>query len=100
MTDRLRMDQPSAYQIVVQGHLDTTYADWVEGMAVVQTRDEQQRPITVLTGGLLDQSALIGVLRSLYNLRFPVLLVKWLHWNSDSVIENHITQGEHSHEDV
>jgi hypothetical protein len=99
MTDRLRMDQPSAYHIVVQGHLDTTYADWLEGMLVVLTRDQQQQPVTILTGQLLDQAALIGVLRSLYNLRFPVLFVKWLQWNSDFVIENQIVQGEHSHED-
>ena len=92
MTDRLHMDKPGAYCIVVQGQLDTTYVDWLEGMSVTHTHDDQQQPITLLIGELLDQAALIGVLRSLYNLRFPVLFVKWLHWNSVDV--SYILQGE------
>ena len=86
------MDEPSTYCIVVQGQLDTTYVDWLEGMSVTHTHDGRQQPITMLIGELLDQAALIGVLRSLYNLRFPVLFVKWLHWNSADV--SHILQGE------
>lgn len=94
------MDEPSAYCIAVQGHLDTTYADWLEGMAVALTHDDQRQPVTILTGELLDQSALIGVLRSLYNLRFPVLFVKWLHWNSGFFAFNQTALGEHSYEDA
>ena len=86
------MDKPGAYCIVVQGQLDTTYVDWLEGMSVTHMHDGQQQPITMLIGELLDQAALIGVLRSLYNLRFPVLFVKWLHWNSADV--SYTPQGE------
>ncbi len=78
MTVRLHMDEPSVYCIVVQGHLDTTYADWLEGMQVDLNFNQEQQPVTILTGQLLDQAALIGVLRSLYNRRLPVMSVEWL----------------------
>jgi hypothetical protein len=98
MTDRLHMDQPSTYLIVVQGHLNTAYTDWLEGMVCAHAYDDQLEPITILTGELLDQAALIGVLRSLYNLQFPVLYVKYQQ--SRFAIDHLMTQGDPSHEDA
>jgi hypothetical protein len=98
MTDRLRMDQPSAYRIVVQGHLSTNYLDWLEGMTFTHAYDDRLQPITILTGELLDQAALIGVLRSLFNRQHPVLYVKYQPYSSHTEQLN--AQGDHSHEDA
>ena len=35
-----------------------------------------QYPMTTLTGQLIDQSALIGVINSLYDFGYPILLVE------------------------
>ena len=72
------MDEPGPYRIVVQGHLNAAAIDWLEGMSLSTRYDDFQQPITILTGELIDQSALIGVIRSLYNLHTPVLLVEYL----------------------
>lgn len=98
MTDRLHMDQPSVYTIVVQGHLGTSYSDWLEGMTFAHAYDDQLHPVTVLTGELLDQAALIGVLRSLFNLQHPVLYVKC---QPCYITIDHLNpQGDSSHEDA
>jgi hypothetical protein len=72
------MDDPGPYRIVVQGHLSAASADWLEGMRLVSGFDEYHHPITTLSGELIDQAALIGVMRSLYNLHAPVLSVEYL----------------------
>ena len=100
VTERLHIDEPSSYCIAVQGHLDAAHVDWLEGLRVDLTHDANQQPVTLLIGELLDQAALIGVLRSLYNLHFPVVYIQWLNWNSD-FITNHLTsQGERFNEDA
>lgn len=74
----LHMDDPGPYRIVVQGHLSAASADWLEGLSFVADYDEFHHPITILSGELIDQAALIGVIRSLYNLHAPVLLVEYV----------------------
>jgi hypothetical protein len=45
--------------------------------------DEGQRPVTTLTGKLLDQAALLGVLNQVYDLGLPLMLVQWLTKDPD-----------------
>jgi hypothetical protein len=84
----LRIDDSGSYRIVVQGHLSAASADWLEGMSLRTDYDEDHHPITILSGELIDQAALIGVIRSLYNLRTPVLSVEYLG-RSPSPLEGH-----------
>lgn len=74
----LTMEGPAVYRIRIQGHLDSEWADRIEGMNI--TRDEVQygAPETVLVGRVRDQSALAGVLNTLYELHLPVLSVDCL----------------------
>ena len=71
-------DRPATYQITVQGRIDPTWSDRLEGMTICLTTVEAGPPVTTLDGKLSDQAALAGVLNTLYELHLPVLSVKRL----------------------
>jgi hypothetical protein len=74
----ISFDRPATYQIIVEGRIDPTWSDRLEGMTICQTTAETGSPLTTLEGELGDQAALAGVLNSLYELHMPVLSVKRL----------------------
>ena len=71
-------DRPATYQISVQGRIDLTWSDRLEGMTIRPATVEAGPLVTTLEGELSDQAALAGVLNSLYELHLTVLLVKRL----------------------
>jgi len=71
----LPYDSPATYQIVVQGQIDQTWSDCLEGM-LCQMRVEADAPVSTLEGKLSDQAALAGVLNTLYEMHLTVLMVK------------------------
>ena len=72
---RLTVYNPASYRISIQGQLTKVWRDRVGGMAVY-TESDGQYPVTVLTGQLMDQTALFGVLSTLYSLGLPLLAVE------------------------
>jgi hypothetical protein len=75
--------QPQVYQIRIKGQLDTGWTDWFEGMAITQ----EDNGVTVLTGPVIDQSALHGLLKKVRDLGMPLLSVNCIkpdHQNSES----------------
>jgi len=74
----LAYDRPAAYQISAYGRIDPTWADRLEGMTISQATHGADEPIALLVGNLSDQSALAGVLNTLYELHLTILLVKRL----------------------
>ena len=75
MSQHLSLDCPVIYQIEVQGYLDESRSDWFDGMSVVPRVDPKGASITKLTGTVIDQAALHGILRKLYDLGMPLLSV-------------------------
>ena len=74
---KLTLDSSAAYQICVQGTLDYDCSDYLQGMAISTGHDESQHPVTTLTGQLVDQAALLGVLITLYDFyQLPLLSVE------------------------
>lgn len=69
---------PATYEIRVQGWIDEKWSDHFEGMSIVAEAGVDGRPITTLTGSVVDQAALFGLLRRLYNLHLVLLSVKKL----------------------
>ncbi len=63
--------QPPVYQIRIKGHLGPQWTEWFEGMAV--TREENGD--TLLTGPVVDQAALHGLLKKVRDLGLPLLSV-------------------------
>ena len=74
----LPYDLPATYQIIVEGRIDTTWSDLLEGMKVSQVAQDGYPHCTSLEGELTDQAALAGIMNTLYELHLTVLLVKRL----------------------
>ncbi len=60
------------YEIRVRGHLGPEWADWFEGLEFKPLEDGQM----ILTGRIVDQAALIGVLTRLNRLNLALLSVR------------------------
>jgi hypothetical protein len=64
-------DQPIVYQIRIKGHLGHQRTDWFEGLTITLEEDGN----TLLTGPVIDQSALHGLLKKVRDLGMPLLSV-------------------------
>ena len=78
MKQVLTLDQPAFYQIEVQGYLEDHWSDWLDDMDIMPQVSEDDIIITKLTGTVIDQAALHGVLRKLYDLGMPLLSVSFI----------------------
>jgi len=58
--------------------LSTSLADRLGAMAISVRHASSQQPISLLTGEVIDQAALMGVLSTLYDMGFPLLKVERL----------------------
>jgi hypothetical protein len=61
---------PTWYAIRVEGCLTAHWAEWFEGLTLTQENDQ-----TVLSGPVVDQAALHGLLRKVRDLGLPLLSV-------------------------
>ena len=59
------------YQIRLQGHLDRQWSDWFGGLTVTLEDNGE----TLLTGPVVDQAALHGLLRKVRDIGMPLLSV-------------------------
>jgi hypothetical protein len=59
------------YQIRLQGHLGRQWGAWFEELTITLEENGE----TVLTGPVIDQAALYGLLRKVHNLGMPLLSV-------------------------
>jgi hypothetical protein len=69
------LDQPTAYQIKVQGRLDESWSGWFNGMTITFESGSDGSSITTLTGPVLDQAALRGVLSKIWDLNLTLISV-------------------------
>jgi len=65
--------QPMIYQIRIRGHLGRHWTDWFEDLTITVLDNGD----TLLTGPVLDQAALHGLLRKVRDLAMP--LVSLMH---------------------
>ncbi len=75
MNAHLSMNQPATYQIQVQGCLPEHWPDFF-GHMTAKVEKCGAETITMLSGTVVDQAALHGVLQALYALGLPVLSVE------------------------
>jgi hypothetical protein len=62
---------PGWYEIRLQGHLEPRWAAWFEGLRLTRERDGT----TLLSGPVVDQAALHGLLRKVRDLGLPLVSV-------------------------
>lgn len=67
-------DRSVLYQIRVKGHLDSSWSDWFDGLTISPETNGE----TLLSGPVIDQAALHGLLKKVRDLGLPLLLVKQL----------------------
>jgi hypothetical protein len=63
--------QPMAYQIRIKGHLGCQWTDWFDGLTITL----EDNGDTLLTGPVVDQAALHGLLKKVRDLGIPLLSV-------------------------
>jgi len=68
------------YQIRIKGHLGREWTDWFEGLTITLADNGE----TLLTGPVVDQAALHGLLKKVRDLGMPLLSVIEVQFN-----ENH-----------
>jgi hypothetical protein len=59
------------YQIRIKGHLGPGWTDWFEGLTITL----EENGDTLLTGPVVDQAALHGLLKKVRDLGIPLLSV-------------------------
>ena len=62
----------TVYEIRVKGHLDGHWSDWFDGLTIANVENGE----AVLSGEIVDQSALHGVLNKVRDLNLPLVAVR------------------------
>ena len=65
------------YQIRIKGHLGRQWTDWFEGLTITLEEDGD----TLLTGPVVDQAALHGLLKKVRDLGMPLVSVIQVKFN-------------------
>ena len=77
--------QPVVYQIRIKSHLDSEWTDWFDGLTITL----EDNGDTLLTGPVVDQAALYGLLKKVRDLGTPLVSVNPVQLN-----EAHLEQKQ------
>jgi hypothetical protein len=64
-----KRDEPMVYQIRIKGHLGPQWTEWFGGLNITLEHNGE----TLLTGPVVDQAALHGLLRKVRDLGMPLI---------------------------
>ncbi len=65
-------DRPAVYEIRIKNHLKNEWQEWFEGMSITNLENGE----TILSGLIVDQSALHGLLAKVQQLNLTLISVK------------------------
>jgi hypothetical protein len=82
LESELTLYQPAVYEIKVPGALDKSRSEWAGGMEIAVKDEGEGRWVTILSGTVVDQAALQGLLRRLYSLGLPLISVVCVEFGS------------------
>ena len=78
-------NQQMVYQFKLKGHLGQQWLNWFEGLTVTLEEDGN----TLLSGSVIDQSALHGILKKIRDLGMPLISVNSVETGAQDVSDNH-----------
>jgi len=70
---------PMVYQIRIKGHLSSQWADWFEGLTITL----EDEGYTLLTGPIIDDAALYGILKRVRDLGMQLVSVNQIEPDSE-----------------
>jgi hypothetical protein len=71
INSKIDPEKPLVYQIRIKGHLGRQWTDWFDGLTITALDNGD----TLLTGPVVDQAALHGLLRKVRDVAMPLLSV-------------------------
>jgi hypothetical protein len=71
LNQNIDLNQPVVYQIRIKGQLDSQWADWFAGLTIILEDDGN----SLLTGPVVDQAALHGLLKKVRDLGMPLVSI-------------------------
>jgi len=71
LNSEIEPGEPLVYKIRLKGHLGREWSDWFEGLSI-QLQDNGE---TLLTGPVVDQAALYGLLKKVRDVGMPLVSV-------------------------
>ena len=63
------------YEIIVEGWLDESWTDWLNGTTITYGYDHVDSPITTFTRAVPDQVALRGILNKIWDMNLELVAV-------------------------
>ena len=78
--------QPMVYQIRIEGHLDYQWTDWFGGLTITL----EENGDTLITGQVVDQAMLHGLLKKVRDLGLPLVSVDRVGLNQSAVSESEL----------
>ena len=81
--------QPAVYQIRIKGQLDSQWTDWFEGLTITL----EDNGDTLLTGPVVDQAALHGLLKKVRDLGLPLVSVSPVEPGPADHVKRQIVNG-------
>lgn len=84
MPEVLVKDKSEFYEIRIRGYIDTQWEAWFDDLTVIRTESGE----TKLSGYLVDQSALHGLLAKIRDLNLPLLSVTQAESKHDQADKN------------
>lgn len=82
--------QPGVYQIRVKGHLGREWMHWFDGMTITLEEDGN----TLLTGSVIDQATLHGLLKKVRDLGMPLHSINSVRPNQQDGADIKYLDGE------
>lgn len=67
-------NRPGVCEIRIKGHLGRQWSEWFSGLTILLEDDGN----TLLTGAVVDQAALHGILKKVRDLGMPLLSVNFI----------------------
>ena len=77
MAEVIESDQQTIYQIRVKSHLGPDWTEWFDGLSITVENNGD----TLLTGPVVDQAALHGLLKKVRDLGMPLVSVNPVQCN-------------------